>query len=61
MFEFFNRDIAQQIGMQDFSLDDTEYYYDNNSEHQHIYSICQQGIVPVSDYNSQKVNEITNR
>ncbi len=33
LFEVFYKDIAQKIGMQDFSLEDTEYYYDGNSEH----------------------------
>jgi len=33
LFEVFYKDLAQRIGMQDFSLDDTEYYQDSNSQH----------------------------
>lgn len=33
LFEIFNNEIAQKISMQDFTLDDTEYYEDGNSEH----------------------------
>ena len=33
LFEVFYNRIATEIGMQDFSLDDCEYYYDNNSDH----------------------------